>query len=284
MHGGVGILKTKIKIIIMSTEVLKVAQPAQVESLNFFNKDQFETMQRIAMVFVNSELVPDMYRISDKNPKEKALANVLIALEMASRIGASPLMVMQNLYIVYGRPGWASKFLIATVNTCGRYDTLQYKMTNLGKTKFGNVELDNWECIAYTSIKDSDEVLESSPVSIEMAIAEGWYGKNGSKWKTMPKKMLRYRAASFWTNEYAPELSMGMKTADEIEDIDFEVVEPAAKVKADVKANANKETIGFDDKKPEPQAEKPAENAAPAAEKKEETKPAAETKEEGPGY
>lgn len=264
----------------MSTEVLKVEQNHQVESLNFFNKEQFETMQRIAMVFVNSELVPDMYRISEKNPEKKAMANVLIALEMASRIGASPLMVMQNLYIVYGRPGWASKFLIATVNTCGRYDTLQYKMTNLGKTKFGNVELDNWECIAYTSMKGSDEVLESSPVSIEMSIAEGWYGKNGSKWKTMPRKMLRYRAASFWTNEYAPELSMGMKTADEIEDIDFEEVKPDthAKVKAEVKANANKEPIGFD--KPE---EKPTENS-PATEQKEESKPEAENKEEGPKY
>lgn len=272
----------------MSTEVLKVDHPAKAESLNFFNKDQFETMQRIAMVFVNSELVPDMYRISDKNPKEKALANVLIALEMASRIGASPLMVMQNLYIVYGRPGWASKFLIATVNTCGRYDTLQYKMTNLGKTKFGNVELDNWECIAYTTIKDSDEVLESSPVSIEMAIAEGWYGKNGSKWKTMPKKMLRYRAASFWTNEYAPELSMGMKTADEIEDIDFEEIEPAAKVKAEVKANANKETIGFNTKpepepKTDPAPEQQADGAA-AAEKKEEKQTETEPVEEGPKY
>jgi hypothetical protein len=280
-HGGSSTPNPKSKIIIMSTEVLKVEQPGQVETLNFFNKAQFETMQRIAMVFVNSELVPDMYRISDKNSKDKATANVIIALEIASRIGASPLMVMQNLYIVYGRPGWSSKFLIATVNTCGKYEPLQYKMTNLGKTKFNNVELDNWECIAYTNLKGSDEVLDSSPVSIEMAIAEGWYGKNGSKWKTMPKKMLRYRAASFWTNEYAPELSMGMKTADEIEDIDFEVIEPAAKVKADVKANANKETIGFDDKKSEPQPEKPA---APAAEKKEETKPEAETKEEGPRY
>jgi hypothetical protein len=265
----------------MSTEVLKVEQ-GQTESLNFFNKDQFETMQRIALVFVNSELVPDMYRISEKNPEKKALANVLIALEMASRIGASPLMVMQNLYIVYGRPGWASKFLIATVNTCGRYDTLQYKMTNLGKTKSGNIELDNWECIAYTSIKGSDEVLESSPVSIEMAIAEGWYGKNGSKWKTMPKKMLRYRAASFWTNEYAPELSMGMKTVDEIEDIDFEEVTTDKKVKAQVDANANKETIGFDQKPEQKQEDKLADE--PAAEKKGEKQPEPEPAEEGPKY
>jgi hypothetical protein len=276
----------------MSTEVLKVEQTNQVESLNFFNKEQFETMQRISKVFIYSELVPDIYRVSEKTSPEKAVANVMIALEMASRIGASPLMVMQNLYVVYGRPGWSSKFLIATVNTCGKYENLDFKMTNLGKTKFGNVELDNWECVAYTTRKGgSGVVLESSPVSIEMAIAEGWYGKNGSKWKTMPKKMLRYRAASFWTNEFAPEISMGMKTADEIEDIAFEEVKPevSAKVKADVKANANKETIGFDEPKSDPQ---PADKTAPdkkddktqAPETKEEKQPEQELKEEGPGY
>lgn len=267
----------------MSNELVKTDQVQPVESLNFFNKAQFETMQRIAMVFVNSELVPDMYRATDKNPKDKAMANVLIALEMASRIGASPLMVMQNLYLVYGRPGWSSKFLIATVNTCGKYEPLQYKMTNLGKTKSGNVELENWECIAYTTLKGSGEVLESSPVSIEMAVSEGWYGKNGSKWKTMPRKMLRYRAASFWTNEYAPELSMGMKTADEIEDIDFEEVAVEKKVKAQISVNANKETIGFN----EPQAEtKPDPNpaGASASEKKDDKQHESETKEEGPGY
>ena len=67
--------------------------------------------------------------------------------------------------------------------------------------------------------KGSDSILESSPVSIEMAIQEGWYTKAGSKWKTMTKQMLMYRAASFWTSAYAPELSMGMKTDDEIRDI-----------------------------------------------------------------
>jgi hypothetical protein len=271
----------------MSTEVLKV-EANNVPSLNFFNKDQFETMQRIAKVFIYSELVPDIYRVSEKTLPEKAIANVMIALEMASRIGASPLMVMQNLYVVYGRPGWSSKFLIATVNTCGKYENLEFKMTNLGKVKFNNVELDNWECIAYTTRKGSDVVLESSPVDIKMAIDEGWYGKNGSKWKTMPKKMLRYRAASFWTNEFAPEISMGMKTEDEIEDIGYEEVKPAdvsAKVKADVNANANKDTIGFDQPKAEGKADQPADqktDASPAAEKKDEKQP--ETNEEGPGY
>lgn len=241
---------------------------------NFFDAAQFETMQRVCTMFATSELVPDMYKISDKNPKEKAIANCMIAIEMAQRIGASPLMIMQNMVIIYGCPSWSSKFLVATVNTCGRFNALQYRFTDkgmLGKvdyteyeriwdkslyngkggyrnnaktTTFDGTKIMDVECVAFTTAKGSDKVLESSPISIRLAIQEGWYTKSGSKWKTMPKQMLMYRAASFWTNAYAPELSMGMKTEDEIRDIvdvDYEDVTHVADP-----INTDKETIGFD--------------------------------------
>jgi hypothetical protein len=228
---------------------LVVRQPQSVTTFNFFDKDQFETMQRVCKLFANSELVPDMYKVSEKNPLEKAMANCMIAIEMAQRIGASPLMIMQNMVIIYGRPSWSSKFLIATVNTCGRFNPLQYRFTEkgvLGKVDyteyekvwdknlyggkggyrnnaktatFDGTKVMDIECVAFTTAKGSDKVLESSPISIRLAIQEGWYTKAGSKWQTMPKQMLMYRAASFWTNAYAPELSMGMKTEDEIRDI-----------------------------------------------------------------
>lgn len=249
----------------MSTEIVK--QPGNaVAQFNYFDSEQFATMQRLCTMFANSELVPEMYKVSEKNPKEKAIANCMIAVETAQRIGASPLMVMQNLTIIYGRPSWSSKFLVATVNTCGRFSTLKYTIRNLGKVgktetvehkwvdgrktavsiPFDGSEVDNLECIAYCTEKGSDEVLESTPVSIDMAIREGWYTKSGSKWRTMPLKMLKYRAASFWTNEYAPELSMGMKTVEEsedIEDIDYDDVTDVVMEKISKRANKMEMTM-----------------------------------------
>jgi hypothetical protein len=65
-----------------------------------------------------------------------------------------------------------------------------------------------------------------------MAKAEGWTKKNGSKWLTMPEQMFMYRAGAFWSRVYAPELSLGMSTAEEIIDtvgIDVAMTEtPAA--------------------------------------------------------
>lgn len=240
---------------------------------NFFDPEQFAVMQRVCQMFASSELVPELYKISDKNPKEKAIANCMIAIEISQRIGASPLMVMQNMNIIYGRPSWASKFLVATVNACGKYNSIKYKRKLLGSAK-GTVyteykwdnaakkklpvvntfqeDVENWECIAYTSEKGSNDILESIPVSIVMAIQEGWYTKDGSKWRTMPKLMLQYRAASFWTNAYAPELSMGIKTSEEAQDFeDIPHEDVTDKVEQVINDNANKEEMKLDDENPD---------------------------------
>lgn len=246
------------------------SQPAQVTQVgfNFFDPVQFDTMQRVCKLFASSELVPDMYKATDKNPIEKAMANCMIAIEIAQRIGASPLMVMQNMVPIYGKPSWSSKFLVATVNTCGRFNPLQYRFTDkgmLGMVNYTDYVWDNAtrskravvkqfdgkkvmdiECVAYTTAKGSDKVLESSPVSVRLAIQEGWFTKNGSKWQTMTRQMLMYRAASFWTSAYAPELSMGMKTIEEyqdIQDVDYQgIITP----EEERKNNANVVQIGMD--------------------------------------
>ena len=255
---------------------------------NFFDPEQFNTMQRVCKLFAYSELVPDMYKVkydqipanADENTinaikfknqvaEHKAVANCMIAIEIAIRIGASPLMVMQNMTPIYGKPSWSSKFLIATVNTCGRFEPLQFRFTDKGMCgmvdytdyvwdnatrskkpvakQFDGKKIMNIECVAFTTKKGSNDVLESSPVSIELAIQEGWYTKNGSKWQTMTKQMLMYRAASFWTSAYAPELSMGMRTVEEQQDIyvDYQDV-TATEVEAEKKENANKVNIGVD--------------------------------------
>lgn len=265
-----------------------VAQPQNQVGFNFFDPEQFNTMQRVCKLFANSELVPDMYKVkyeqipvgADENTvnaikfknqiaEHKAVANCMIAIEIATRIGASPLMVMQNMTPIYGKPSWSSKFLIATVNTCGRFEPLQFKFTDKGmcgmvdytdyvwdsasRTKkpvtkqFDGKKVMNIECVAYTTKKGSTDVLESSPVSIELAIQEGWYTKNGSKWQTMTKQMLMYRAASFWTSAYAPELSMGMRTVEEQQDIYVDYQEVTANdVETEKANNANKVAIGAD--------------------------------------
>jgi hypothetical protein len=129
---------------------------------------------------------------------------------MSQRMQASPLAVMQNLYIVHGKPSWSSQFIIAAVNATGKFSPLRFVLTGEGDDK---------TCIAWAEEKETKERLESPPISIGMAKAEGWYQKKGSKWQTMPDLMLRYRTATLFGRLYAPEVLMGMKTYEEAEDI-----------------------------------------------------------------
>lgn len=170
-----------------------------------FNSAQgWELAQRIGKAFSQADLVPQQYRGN--------LANCIVALEMANRMGASPLMVMQNLYIVHGNPGWSSKFLIACFNQSGKFSALRYEFDR-DKTS-GKAT----GCRAWAIEKHTNERLVGATVSVEMAREEGWSTKTGSKWKTMPEQMLMYRAAAFFVRTYAPEISMGLSTVEELAD------------------------------------------------------------------
>lgn len=160
-------------------------------------------LMKAASMLAQSDIIPKAF-------KEKP-ANVLIALEMANRMGASPFAVMQSMYIVYGNPSFSSKFLIACFNSCGRYTSIKYDF-------FGEPNTEGYGCRAWATEKATGEVVKSIDVTIGMAKAEGWANKNGSKWKTMPQLMLQYRAATFLIRTVAPELAMGLRTDDEVID------------------------------------------------------------------
>ncbi|WP_175788540.1 hypothetical protein [Burkholderia cenocepacia] len=212
----------------------------------FGSLQSFELMQRAANLLASSTLVPAAYRkviekldkygnVKESRENPNALANAVVALNMAQRMGADPLMVMQNLYIVEGRPSWSSQWIIAAVNGCGRFSPLRFDIKVLGTKNVDYVETfwDNNQrqkrtisvpitdkvCVAWAIEKETGERIESPAVSIEMAVKEGWYTKNGSKWQTMDEVMLRYRTASFFGKLYAPELLMGLTTVEEAADI-----------------------------------------------------------------
>lgn len=203
----------------------------------FQSAEGFELLQRQAKMFCGSSLVPQQFQ------GEQNFGNAIIALEMAQRMNASPLMVMQNLYIVYGNPGWSSKFLIATFNQCGRFEAIKYKET-------GKKGTDSQGIIAYTREKGSDEIIQGPEVTILIAKQEGWYDKKGSKWKTMPDQMLRYRAAAWLIRTTAPEISMGLQTTDEIIDVEGNVSDVMDNVTTTIEHNANSEVIDVEPSKP----------------------------------
>jgi hypothetical protein len=169
-------------------------------------ESDFNLAQRTAKAMASSTLVPDTYRGN--------VANVLIAMEVANRIGASPFLVMQNLYIVQGRPSWSSQFLIATVNACKRFSPLRFEIEG-----GDDPSAKTFKCRAVAKDLQGGESCVGPWITWKMVDAEGWAKKAGSKWQSIPDLMFRYRAAGFWTRLFAPELSMGILTREEVEDV-----------------------------------------------------------------
>ena len=212
-----------------------------------FQFNNFNDAMNAAQVLANSTLVPKDYRFAYEVKKgygyeattewvnnQNAAANCLIALNMANRMGYDPLMIMQNLHIIEGRPAWSSQFIIAAINACGKFSPLRFEIMNHGMTDVGYIEtywenkkkqtrqiktqIENVSCVAWAIEKATGERIESAKIDMVMAVKEGWYQKNGSKWQTMPDQMLRYRAAAFFGRIYAPEILMGIYSADEVRD------------------------------------------------------------------
>lgn len=291
---------------VMTTEQLRTsrqaahAAPKPVE-VGLTSLEGFELAQRIAKMLAASSMVPEAYRDTlkvkdgkDQNgnwiyrdePNPNGVANCIIAVNMASRLNADPLMIMQNLFPIEGRPSWSSQFVIAAINTSGKYSPLRFDVEDRGEVevtyttkewkwnpqqrkslpeeKTHTVKLRNMVCKAWAIETATGERLESAEISMEMAVKEGWYQKNGSKWQTMPEQMLRYRAASFFGRIYAPELLMGIKTYEEemdaIIDVTPEPVNTAPQTLDSIKQNVVKE-VATD----APAEEKPKRSRQPKA-------------------
>jgi hypothetical protein len=167
---------------------------------------EYAVNMRNAEILSQSTIVPKEFK---GNPP-----NCFIALGLAKRMNMNPFMVMQNVVIVNGRPSWPSQFIIATINSSGRFDDiLKFDIKGSG---------DTLECRAYTD--RNGEKLVGTLVTMAMAKGEGWLSKDGSKWRTMPELMIQYRAATFFGRLYCPDLLNGMYATEEVEDIEHRTV------------------------------------------------------------
>lgn len=165
------------------------------------DKEAFNQLLRVSQMLSQSSLVPQNYQ---GKPQD-----CFIAAEMATRMNISPIFVMQNLYVVKGKPSWAGQACMAMINNCGKFRDVKHVYT-------GKKGTDDRGCYV-TAVRISDgEVVNGTEVTLNMAKSEGW--TSNSKWKNLPEQMLGYRAASFFARMYCPEALMGLQTAEEIAD------------------------------------------------------------------
>lgn len=187
-----------------------VVREERMEVSPFASVDSFKTIFDIGKMFASSQLVPQSYQ---GKPMD-----CTIAVDMANRMGVSPMMVMQNLYVVKGKPQWSGQACMSMIKASSEFKDVR-------PVYVGERDTDDWGCYIRATDVKTGELVEGTLITIKMAKEEGWYSKKDkygnetSKWQTMPQQMLAYRAASFFARVYIPNALMGVHVEGEVEDL-----------------------------------------------------------------
>lgn len=179
-------------------------------------------LQKVAKVYAASSFLPAAWR---KLPEQERLANLIIMVNRASALKCDPLLLLQNLDIIAGRMCWKSTFLLQLLLAHG-WTAARYELTG------DPTAADFWDnpahgC-AFSAVNPATGEREAgTKITVAMVKGEGWITREGSKWRTMPEQMLKYRAVAFFARSNAPSVMGGFYSSDEVEDIVAQERRPA---------------------------------------------------------
>ena len=185
------------------SELAQGISGVQLENLMISTK-QLTLIYKVAGYYATSTMVPDTYRNN--------VNNCFVACELAARMNVSPVLVMQNLYIVQGKPSWAGQACKALIDGSGKFQNSEY-------VTFGEVGQPGYGCYLQATNVNTGKLVKGTAITWQMAVDEGWVNKKGSKWLTMPEQMMKYRAAAFFARTECPEVLMGYQTVEEVKDV-----------------------------------------------------------------
>jgi hypothetical protein len=160
-----------------------------------------EELKRRCKWIASSGLVPEHFA---KNPQ-----SIAVAIDLARSLGEDPILLMQGVFFISGKPGFGAAFMLSRLRRSGAIKgTVRYETTGAG---------DEMRVRAHAIDAETGEAVSGPEVSLDMAKAEGWT-KNG-KWRTIPEVMLRKRAVTFLVRDHYPDVLAGMPVVDELEDV-----------------------------------------------------------------
>lgn len=161
--------------------------------------------------------------VSRTRPKAfDTVEDVFLAIQMGAEIGMSPMMALQNIVVVNGKPapyGDATLALVYNSGQCADMDEwfeldgqrtldLPAGLAKDWPDTFGAV------CLARRVGKQNPRI---SKFTIGMARRANLLGKAGP-WQTSPERMLKFRASGFCLRDEFPDVLKGFVSFEEVQD------------------------------------------------------------------
>lgn len=169
-----------------------IAQPKPTFSLTPSN---LQEAMEFSKIIANSDLVPRDYKGKP--------GNVLVAVQMGSELGLSPMQSLQGIAMINGRPAVWGDALLALVQAHPDFEWIKETQSETVAT-----------CILKRRGMD-ERVIQFSMVDAQKA---GLWNKEGP-WKTYPRRMLQMRARGFALRDTFADALKGVITAEEARDI-----------------------------------------------------------------
>lgn len=178
----------------------------------------FHDKYKMAQILVKSGLLPSVYNTPEK---------VIIALQMGHELGLKPMVAINNIAVINGRPTLGANLMMAVIN--GNPEFHSYV------EEYDNEDKPTWCKITIGRKKNGGVVKYSSKFSLEDAETAGLITKD--TWKKYPKAMMTARAISATAKKAFPDILAGIYTPEEMtetterlpENYEIGTTEPAPK-------------------------------------------------------
>ena len=183
----------------------------------------YEGKLQMAGALAKSGLIP-----TGLNTPEK----VFVALQWGHELGLSPMVAVNNVAVINGKPTLSADIMAAVVKRSPEYGGI--KWIEMSDTKA--------ECEITRILPSGDKEVYKSSYTIEEARNAGLIGKDN--WKKYPKRMLKHRCLSYGLKDVFPDILAGLYTPEEMESVSDEPKEEPKErnITPEVKVEVKSET------------------------------------------
>ncbi|PXW42034.1 RecT family protein [Klebsiella oxytoca] len=212
-------------------------QPQRIDNVSILtNADLFNRLLKISEVMANSgNFVPDHYR----GKPDACMAVVM----QAARWNMDPFAVAQKTFIVgnSGVLGYEAQLVNAVINAMaptkdrihfewfGAWENIVGRFVKKTSGKGNDYIAPGWDLRdeagvgvrAWATLKG-----ESEPRELVLMLSQAQV-RNSTLWASDPRQQLAYLAVKRWARLYCPDVILGVYTADEIDEREEKIINPA---------------------------------------------------------
>lgn len=167
----------------------------ELRALSFLTPRTLDEAVRVAELLAKSELVPKDYRGKPES--------ILVAIGYGQELGLSPMASLQSIAVINGRPCVWGDAMLGLVQASGELEWIK--------------ETDNGQ-EATCEVKRRGQPAVVRKFSMEDAKSAGLLGRD--VWRAYPRRMRQMRARAFALRDAFADVLKGLRTAEEVKDIE----------------------------------------------------------------